>query len=198
MGYQNFSIRKLAARAEFSPSSLYRYFSDKDAVFAGLVDMGFCLMEERLSAINGSDLREYMKAYAHGYLDFALSEPELYKLMTTDHPPTSVVFDEATTSRRWRVFASLGEKADEYGVPLLKSSVENSAATDALWAFGHGLASLVISLPYFDEARMQRTLHFVFQQVDPFVDGIIAAISEGRNPNLLTPNQDTTQTSGRS
>ncbi len=175
-GYQNFSMRKLAACAEFSPSSLYRYFKDKENVFASLVDMGFCLMEERLSEVDGKDLREYLKAFAHAYLNFALTEPELYKLMTTDHPPKSVILDDSSTNRRWRVFASLGEKAESYGLPVLKSTIENSAATDSLWAFGHGLASLVISLPYFDETRMQNTLNFVFQQIDPFVEQLINSL----------------------
>ena len=132
-------------------------------------------MDEKLSQVNGKDLREYLKAFAHAYLNFALNESELYKLMTTDHPPQSVVLGEATTNRRWQVFASLGEKAESYGLPALKSTVDNSAATDALWAFGHGLASLVISLPYFDEERMKNTLNFVFQQVDPFVDHFVNA-----------------------
>lgn len=176
-GYQGFSMRKLATRTGFSASSLYRYFDQKEAVFAGLVDMGFRLMEKQLAAASGDNLKAYLKSFAQAYLNFALSEPELYKLMTTDHPPTSVVFNEDTTTRRWRVFASLGERAEKLGLPILKSTVENSTATDTLWAFGHGLASLAISLPYFDENRMNDTLAFVFNQVDPFIEHLLSNYS---------------------
>jgi len=159
-GYQTFSMRKLAARAGFSPSSLYRYFKDK------------------LKAADGDCLKEYIKSFAHAYLNFALAEPELYKLMTTDHPPKSVLFEESTTNRRWQVFAVLGDKAETFGLPALKSTVENSAATDAFWAFGHGLASLVISLPYFDETRMENTLAFVFSQIDVFADQLLHSFNK--------------------
>jgi len=98
--------------------------------------------------------------------------------MTTDHPPKSVLFEESTTNRRWQVFAVLGDKAETFGLPALKSTVENSAATDAFWAFGHGLASLVISLPYFDETRMENTLAFVFSQIDVFADQLLHSFNK--------------------
>jgi len=93
--------------------------------------------------------------------------------MTTEHPPKSVVLDKSTAERRWAVFSTLGDRAESFGVPMLKSTVENSAATDAIWAFGHGLASLVISLPYFSEERMEKTLQFVFSQVEPIIDRFV-------------------------
>ena len=183
LGYQGFSMRKLAARAGFSPAALYRYFDNKEAVFAGLVDLGFVLMEQRLSQVITSldegkkDFKSYLIEFAQAYLNFALDEPDLYKLMTTDHPPTQVKLEDSTTERRWSVFAAFGERADELGFPLLKSTVENSAATDAFWAFGHGLASLAVSLPYFDRERMQRSLDFIIQLVEPLVDNLVEDMS---------------------
>lgn len=173
-GYQGFSMRKLATRAGFSPAALYRYFDNKEAVFAGLVALGFQLMEKQLKAVEGDDIKTYLKAFARAYFEFALSEQELYKLMTSEHPPTSVILDKSTAERRWSVFEAFGDKADELGLPGLKSSIESSAATDTLWAFGHGLASLAISLPYFSEERMQRTLDFVYSQAEPFFDMYLA------------------------
>lgn len=174
-GYDGFSIRKLAERSGFSPSSLYRYFDSKDAVFAQLVDMGFKRMEDRLSEVKADNLADYLMAFARAYLAFATSEPQLYRLMTTEHPPDSVKLDETTTRRRWKVFSILGNAAHDFGLDVLDAAPENTAATDMLWAFGHGLASLAISLPYFSEERAERALNFAYSQFKPLVMALIAA-----------------------
>lgn len=167
-GYHGFSIRSLAERVGFSPSALYRYFSSKDEVFAGLVDLGFRLMEDQLGRVQADNIVDYLKAFAKAYLAFALAEPQLYRLMTTDHPPASVALSGDTTRRRWQVFAILGNNAQKFGLSALDTTPENTAATDVLWAFGHGLASLAISLPYFPPERVDRTLEYIFSQFTPF------------------------------
>ena len=186
MGYQGFSIRKLAERTGFSPSALYRYFASKDAVFAGLVDMGFKLMEERLERVTANNFRDYLMAFAKSYLAFALEEPQLYRLMTNDHPPASLMLDSDTTRRRWNVFSILSQQAQKMGPYSLDVSPENTAATDLLWAFGHGLASLAISLPYFSAERAENTLNFAFTRLAPLIDLLVAAQSPQNTTSLVS------------
>ena len=45
-GFENVTIRKIADLIEYSPTTVYLYFKDKDEIFEGLHDMGFQKMQE--------------------------------------------------------------------------------------------------------------------------------------------------------
>ncbi|MFH0735206.1 MAG: TetR/AcrR family transcriptional regulator [bacterium] len=81
-GYEAVSIRRIAEKIEYSPSTIYLYFEDKDAIFFELHTLGFTeLYKHQMEVQNISDPRERLTAHGRAYLSFALEHPEYYDLM---------------------------------------------------------------------------------------------------------------------
>ncbi|MBC8141323.1 MAG: TetR/AcrR family transcriptional regulator [Armatimonadetes bacterium] len=81
-GYEAVSMRRIASAIEYSPTAIYLYFADKDAIFAALTAEGFDLLSERLETKNGIlDPVERLRAGGREYLAFAQEQPNYYAIM---------------------------------------------------------------------------------------------------------------------
>lgn len=142
-GVGNVSIRKIAERIEYSPATIYLYFSDKDAIFHQLHIDGFTMLVDRMKVVRElEDPLHRLEKLGNIYIDFGLEHPEYYELMFILRSPMKNV------EKEW----SPGESA--YGV--LRETVELcleqgkipaghlEAATIAIWSTVHGFVSLAI------------------------------------------------------
>jgi AcrR family transcriptional regulator len=81
IGYENLSLRELAASLDVSRAAPYRHFADRRAVLAALATEGF----ERLAGIYGNatgKTPEMRLAFSgRAYLAFAAERPQLFRLM---------------------------------------------------------------------------------------------------------------------
>jgi AcrR family transcriptional regulator len=83
IGYENLSLRELAASLEVSRAAPYRHFADRRALLAALAAEGF----DRLAAIYrkaiaaGKTPRTRLAASGRAYLAFAAERPQLFRLM---------------------------------------------------------------------------------------------------------------------
>src|ERR1700755_339319 len=81
-GFGNVTIRKIADLIEYSPTTVYLYFKDKDEIYAALHDIGFQMMADfnrNLASINNPLLR--LHKMGENYLHFGMENPEFYDLM---------------------------------------------------------------------------------------------------------------------
>lgn len=82
-GYQSLSLRRLASNIEFSPTAVYLYFKNKDALLVDLTRFGYqqlnTSIDRNCKSIN--DPRSRLKAILITYWNFANYEKELYLLM---------------------------------------------------------------------------------------------------------------------
>ena len=73
-GYDNFSMRKLAEKIEYSPGSVYLHFKNKEELFECLVDDSFaCLLKTLMDLRNGQegqDPAEELKKGLRAYVEF--------------------------------------------------------------------------------------------------------------------------------
>ncbi len=87
-GYDELSIRTIAEKIEYSPTTIYLYFKDKDAIMFALHLEGFRLMNEKMQVLQYiSDPFDRLKAMGRIYLDFALENTRLYDLMFIRQAP---------------------------------------------------------------------------------------------------------------
>jgi AcrR family transcriptional regulator len=82
-GHRSLSLRRLANNIEFSATSVYLYFKNKEALLIDLARLGYqqlntCIDTNCKSII---DPRNRLKAMLTTYWDFATHEKELYLLM---------------------------------------------------------------------------------------------------------------------
>lgn len=81
-GYDATSIRKIASAIEFSPTTIYLYYKDKNDIIYALQKEGFKLLRTKFSALsNVENPFERLKAMGRTYLQFSIESREFYELM---------------------------------------------------------------------------------------------------------------------
>jgi AcrR family transcriptional regulator len=87
-GFNNVSIRRIADIIEYSPTTIYLYFKDKDEIFFNLHEMGFEKFREmnsNLAAIVNPLAR--LHKMGENYIQFGLENHEFYDLMFIQQEP---------------------------------------------------------------------------------------------------------------
>lgn len=87
-GFQNVSMRRIAEIIEYSPTTVYLYFKDKNEIFYTLHEIGFQKMAEfnrDLDGIKNPLLR--LHKMGENYLRFGMENPEYYELMFIQKEP---------------------------------------------------------------------------------------------------------------
>lgn len=81
--WDSLSTRKLAEKIEYSTTAIYHYFGNKDAILQELQLDGFIgLKLEMIKTLdNFKDPKERLFNLSISYYDFAIKNPQLYKLM---------------------------------------------------------------------------------------------------------------------
>jgi AcrR family transcriptional regulator len=142
IGYENLSLRELAASLDVSRAAPYRHFADRRALLAALAAEGF----ERLAAIyrqeveTGKTPRIRLAASGRAYLAFAAERPQLFRLMFSSdlfsaRPPDLKLTEAAKTC--YEIFESLvAATLDDPDDRAIK------AATIALMSSTYGFALL--------------------------------------------------------
>ena len=93
-GYENFTIRKLASKIDYSPRTIYIYFGSKDDILGNIIEKVF---EETLSSMetaetDGNPAEEIIKIMISRHIRNALMNPGLYKavilrISSEEHQP---------------------------------------------------------------------------------------------------------------
>jgi AcrR family transcriptional regulator len=145
-GFGNVTIRKIADLIEYSPTTVYLYFKDKDEIYTALHDIGFQKMSEfnrNLASINNPLLR--LHKMGENYLQFGMENPEFYNLMFIMGEPMKVITEMGCD---W--------VPGDAAIGVLKATVTECmekgyiAKTDpqlvslSVWSFVHGLVSLAL------------------------------------------------------
>jgi AcrR family transcriptional regulator len=80
------SLRAVARAAGVSAMAPYRHFADKACLLAAVADHGFEILRSALiAADNQPDAREALYAQGMAYIDFARTNPALFRLMYSHH-----------------------------------------------------------------------------------------------------------------
>lgn len=170
-GYEAVTMRRLAERIEYSPTTIYLHFRDKDDLFEALCEETFGELAARLGKLAKrglpplENLREGLRLYA----DFGLKHPSHYALtfMHVQKPADVKHFHE-----------SVGHQAFEYLRRAVAACVECGAfeagdveaSAQALWAATHGVVSLLIAHGAGFPFVSRRTL------IDHTIDTMIAGL----------------------
>ena len=164
-GYERFSLRKVAERVGYSPTTIYLYFRDKDDLLFTVVEEGFERFSQQLAAAAESqeDAWERLIALGRAYVAFGLQNPVYYQLMfmqRADFLTQKPAGESQPRIASFRMLQQAVQQAIDAGV-LRPGDAENYS--DVLWALVHGMVSLAISMPLFDAARIERTMEAAWQ-----------------------------------
>lgn len=81
-GYEAVTMRKIAAAIEYSPTTIYLHFADKDAILVELAEEGFNLLADALGRVRHiEDPVERLRHGAAVYFQFAQGQSHYYTIM---------------------------------------------------------------------------------------------------------------------
>ena len=146
-GFENVTIRKIADIIEYSPTTIYLYFKDKNEIFYQLHELGFQKMialNQNLISIKNPLTRLYKMG--ENYIDFGLTNPEFYDIMFILRAPMQTL--ETMDNCDWKN----GEAALHLLMAIIDECMKKGyikkgntqAVAMAIWGMVHGIVSLQI------------------------------------------------------
>ncbi len=168
-GFEAVTLRQIAQALGVSPMTPYRYFADKDAILAAVRARGFDRHAdalERAYAAAAPDRDTRARALLNAYVDFALANPEAYKLMFDIRQPDEASYpDLARAGERSRATMTLHLR-QRRGRPA--SGAETDLLGHMFWAAIHGPLMLHFSGMLREGVDVRR-----------LIDALAAALSRG-------------------
>ena len=172
-GVDAVTMREIAKRIDYSATSIYLHFADKETLIRAICDTDFLALADSLKSIlNLPHPVERMHALGSGYSAFALSHPNHYRLMfMTEHPPIDPVLSRLTQNNAEQdayyqlktvvneVHAAGFFRPDYHDVDLIAQTI---------WAGIHGVCSLQITMAndkWVHWADFSARLHFMQQMI---------------------------------
>ncbi|WP_231989794.1 TetR/AcrR family transcriptional regulator [Mycobacterium sp. 852002-51057_SCH5723018] len=140
-------LREAAPAAGVSHSAAYRHFADREALLAEVSHFarGELAAQMRRRVDRNHDPRKRLRAVGNAYIDFAISQPGLFRTAFTSHPATSP--DAEHTTDGADPFEVLGQVLDEALAAGLLDARRRPGAEIAAWSAVHGLAGLLLDGP---------------------------------------------------
>jgi len=83
-GYAQVSIRRIAARVEYSPGAIYSYFASKDEIFFALAEEGYRLLGAQLAHAASDDPLDNIRGAARRLYEFSTEHPQYFALVFLD------------------------------------------------------------------------------------------------------------------
>ena len=172
-GYENVSMRRIAEKIEYSPTTIYLYFRDKAELLEQVCSETFARLSQALSRIQElpGDPIERLRRGLLAYIKFGLENPHHYRatfmMKISDgfdkdkyHQPDSPGIQAFDFLRRC-VF-------DCISAGKLRNT-DAELVSQVLWAGMHGITSLLITFDGFPWVGKERLIQ---SMVDTLVEGV--------------------------
>lgn len=173
-GYAQLSMRGIARRIEYSPTTIYLYFKNKDEILYHL-----CVetLERQFEVISAAGVDEptpflRLRAAQRAYIDFGLSEPDRYRI--------AFMADLSRYVSAASILAqgSVADKLIELMCHRVKDALAESGCErdvesvfQSLWAHCHGIVSLLIGHPDFPWTEREKLIE---TGIDLSLAGLVA------------------------
>ena len=174
-GYENVSMRRIADKIEYSPTTIYLYFKDKAELLEQVCAETFSRLSQHLTRIleQPGDPIERLRRGLIAYVHFGLKNPHHYR--ATLMMPIPEGFDKEKFARPdspgIQAFDFLRRSVfDCISSGKLRSS-DAELVSQTLWCGAHGVTCLLITHPVFPWAEKE-------QVIESVIDTMIAGVSK--------------------
>jgi len=172
-GFENVSMRRIADKIDYSPTTIYLYFHDKAELLDHVCQDTFGRLLECLSSImeQPGDPLERLGRGLRTYIEFGLANPHHYRATFMMPIPEGVDSAKYTKqdSAGMRAFDILRRSVFE-GLAAGRLRVrDGEVASQILWAGVHGITSLLIIHEHFPWADRG-------QLIDSMVETLLAGV----------------------
>lgn len=146
-GFEATTIRNIAEKIEYSPSTIYQHFKDKNEIFYTIHSEAFA---ELVRYLNASEIHknpmDQLIALGEIYIQFAMENPELYDLMFIMEAP--IDFLDYLEDANW----TEGKMAFDYLKSVIARCINQGLIKETdleslsylIWSTVHGLVTISI------------------------------------------------------
>jgi AcrR family transcriptional regulator len=177
-GHQSLSIRKIAEKIEYAPSTIYLYFQDKYEILASICVEVFDRLSAKLLELQETepDTLTMLKKGLRCYIEFGLANPSYYMVTfqtpwpdpPPDHPVAETRSPDEAGVRTFGYLCQAIQKGIDEGIFRNENAHMLGQAT---WLSIHGLTSGII--------WMGQDPHFPWVDRDVLIEGQLDLLIRG-------------------
>ncbi|QOZ51502.1 TetR/AcrR family transcriptional regulator [Bradyrhizobium sp. CCBAU 53338] len=162
-GVDGVTMRQIAKALGYSQTAAYRYFADKDEILAAVRAAALRRFCSRLETAlkPGRDARENAKAVGRAYLQFALDDPDSYRLIFGSKAPERDIPEYSRTVHRFN------SSMTDYVRDLVNQGYLKGDPVElgrAFWVAAHGIVMMHLS-GFLNSVRARDELHKMVMQL---------------------------------
>ncbi|MCM2316427.1 MAG: TetR/AcrR family transcriptional regulator [Thermoanaerobaculia bacterium] len=177
-GFEAVTMRQIAQKIEYTPTTIYVHFKDKDALLHEICDRDFSLLAQKfVSVAKLSDPIEQLRKTGLLYARFGLENRHHYRLMFMSLRP------EPTPELIERKKGNPSEDAYEFLVMIIRAGLaagrfrpefkDPELIAQTVWAGIHGVVSLRISNECDPWVKWPAAERSVKTMIDVLVNGLV-------------------------
>jgi AcrR family transcriptional regulator len=175
-GYENVSMRRIAEKIEYSPTTIYLYFADKTELLEQVCQETFARLSQILARIQeqNTDPLERLRRGLQAYIKFGLENPHHYRATFMMPVPEGVDHHhkESETDMGMQAFDFLRHAVSDCISSKKLREVDPEVVSQTLWAGIHGLTSLlIIKCDHFPFVATDKLIH---SMTDTLISGGLA------------------------
>jgi AcrR family transcriptional regulator len=157
-GYTNVSMRKIADKIGYSPTTIYLYFRDKADLLHQICEESFAQLANNITSIQrlSANSLEKLRMGLREYINFGLKHPSHYEIIfiMPIQEPTEGSYENSQGKAAFETLrSSVGDCVSD---KLLKDN-DIDLISQTLWAGIHGITSLLLvhrGFPFVDQEKL--------------------------------------------
>ena len=164
-GYESVSMRKIANKIEYSPTTIYLYFKDKVDLLDSVCQETLLHLLNTLEQLkkDKNDSVETLRKSGRAYVEFGLKYPQDYKLTFVVRPQFQKGLGLQEGSIGEKVFNYLREMVSECVRQKIFRQVDVETTGQVMWSAVHGVTLLLIDFPDFPWTERDQLIDTVIE-----------------------------------
>lgn len=175
-GFENVSMRRIADKIEYSPTTIYLYFRDKAELLEQVCAETFMRLQQRLAKIleQPGEPLERLRRGLMAYIEFGLENPHHYRATFMMKFPENFEREKyiKPDTPGMQAFDFLRRSVYDATAAGKLSVKDAELASQTLWAGVHGITSLLITHEKFPWVGREQVARSV---VETLLDGLAGA-----------------------
>jgi AcrR family transcriptional regulator len=149
-GFESASTRRIAAEVGISQPSLYAHFPTKEALADALATRAFAALDRRMEQVATVPASLRLAAMIRGYIDFALEEPDAYRIaFMVEHVGPAPSLEQVCLKPGYAAFTIFAGALAELQAEGYLRAGDTATLAQTVWAGVHGLCALMLARPAF-------------------------------------------------
>lgn len=175
-GYESVSMRKIAEKIDYSPTTIYLHFEDKADLLFHICEETFAKLmkvDQKVLAEDTDPLTK-VKKIGRAYVDFGLKHPYHYQLtfmVPREYTHKMSPEDYQKEGLGFRAFDVVKSCVEECIKKGIFRKIDANVASQVLWAGVHGITSLLIAKTLFPWVDKDKT-------IDTLIDSVIEGLKK--------------------